>query len=145
MAARTRRALRAATGLWCQAGGFEAKSGQQPVEQGRDAGQGAAVVEQAGNGAQQVAEQVSGPGYGGDVQVHRSQVDDQAQQVEVNRPKVQVKDRAARHCQVLDWRRECGAASGQPGSGDGSRKLQDTVHHGCGQVAELSGEGGAVQ
>ena len=39
------------------------------------------IVEQAGNGAEQVAEEVARAGLRGDVEVYRAQVDDQTEEV----------------------------------------------------------------
>src|SRR5438034_10289401 len=50
------------------------------------------VVEQAGDGAEEIAEQVARPLLCRDLQVHLVQIDDQAEQVEVQRPERQVED-----------------------------------------------------
>ena len=74
----------------------EAETGQQAVEQGGNATQRVpGAVEEAGDCAQQVAQQVAGTGDGGDVEVDRSQVDHQPEQVQMQWAKVQREDGAA--------------------------------------------------
>src|SRR4051812_28426312 len=67
---------------------------EQLIEQVRQSGD-AVAVEQPGDRAQQVAEQVARARLGRDVQVDRVEVDDQAQHVEVEGAGVQLQDLAA--------------------------------------------------
>ena len=66
------------------------------VEQGRDLTQDRvqweSAVEQAGDGAEQVADQFARSGLRGDVQVHGVQVHLQSEQVEIQRPEDEVQD-----------------------------------------------------
>ena len=79
---------------------------QQPVEQ---AAQSATerTVEEAGNGAQQVAEQVAGARHGVNVEIDLREVDHETQQVQMERTKVQQQDVAARAL-LLENAREVG-------------------------------------
>ena len=68
---------------------------QQVVELGEQAGQGAAI-EEAGDRAEQVAQQVAGSGRRDDVEDDLVEADLEAQQVEVERSEHQVQDVAGR-------------------------------------------------
>src|SRR6478752_4242436 len=108
---------------WC-GGWSEAQAAEQLVEQLRDQRQRRAAVEQTGDGAEQVTEQVAGAGDRGDLEVDRGQVDDQAEQVEMKRPEVEREDLARRgRRKVLDRCGERGAggrgAGDRDGAGDG--------------------------
>ena len=69
---------------------------QQVVQLAEQAGQRAAV-EQTGDGAQQVAQQVAGSGCGDDVEHDLVEVDLQAEKVEVERSEDEMQDVARGH------------------------------------------------
>src|SRR6478609_5704957 len=75
---------------------WSAQDGEQLVEQCGDLAengvQGETAVEQVGDGAEQVADQFTRPGLGGDVQVHGVQVHLQSEQIQVQRSKDKVQD-----------------------------------------------------
>jgi len=75
---------------------WSAQDGEQLVEQCGDLAengvQGETAVEQVGDGAEQVADQFTGPGLGGDVQVHGVQVHLQSEQIQVQRSEDKVQD-----------------------------------------------------
>jgi hypothetical protein len=70
----------------------ESETGQEPVEKGRDSAEGRRAVQQARHGTEQIPPEVARSRYRRDVQVHRSQVDDQAEEVEVQWLKVKIED-----------------------------------------------------
>ena len=63
------------------------------AEQALDLAERACAVEQAGKRAEKIAQQAAS-WYRGDIQVDRRKVDDQPEQVEVDRPDVQIEDGA---------------------------------------------------
>src|SRR6476646_719555 len=81
---------------WCRLGGVSAQDAEQLVEQRGDLAQDRVqwepAVEQAGDGAEQVADQFTRSGLRGDVQVHSVQVHLQSEQVQVQRAQDEVQD-----------------------------------------------------
>ena len=73
-----------------------AQDGEQLVEQCGDLSEDdvewESAVEQVGDGAEQIADEFTGPGLGGDVQVHGVQVHLQSEQVQVQRSEDEVQD-----------------------------------------------------
>ncbi len=70
-----------------------AEDTKDPIEQVSYAIQGATrIVEEASNRAQQIPEQVAWPCLGGDVQDHLIEVNLQAEQIKIERSKLQVQD-----------------------------------------------------
>lgn len=62
---------------------LQPQSSQEPVEQRSDGVEWRRTVQEVGDRAEQVAQQVARPRHRSDVQVNRSQVDDQTKQVQV--------------------------------------------------------------
>src|SRR5436309_2535150 len=75
------------------------------VQQPRDTTQWAIVVQQASDGAKQVAQQVARAGLRSDVEDDLIQMHHQTQQVEIQRAKLQVQD-LARTVDVGHWKRD---------------------------------------
>ena len=68
---------------------------KQVVQETHESRKWPALIEQVGDGAQQVAQQVARTGLRGDVQNDLVEMDLQSQEVEVQRPQLQVEDLAA--------------------------------------------------
>src|SRR6476620_8652684 len=101
----------------CRLGGVSAQDAEQLVEQGgdlaKDRVQWEPAVEQAGDGAEEVADEFTGSGLGGDGQVHGVQVHLQSEQVEVQRAEDEVEDLTGPGaCRQVDGDRQLLAALG---------------------------------
>src|SRR3954452_25501682 len=87
---------------------------RDPLEQAGEASGAARVVKETRDRAEEIAEEVPRALLRGDLQVHLVEVDDEPEQVEVQRPECQVEDRTGTGCCRCGGRGGC--ATGERGA-----------------------------
>src|SRR5262245_51893479 len=109
--------------------GLEAETEEEWVEEvGQAIGCAAFGVRQVRHREHEVAEQVAAAGHGGDVEVDRVQVDDEAEQIQLQRTEVEREHRALAVAVDGPHRGAEGVAAAS-GDGDPADRRQDAVDH----------------